>query len=54
MCSLQPSYVSAPDWGNGFAIIAHDEAETDYGVELVTIQRGQAVVAALGQTVRAA
>lgn len=54
MCSLQPSYVSAPNWTNGFAIIAHDPAERDYGVELVTIQRGRAVVAALGQTVRAA
>lgn len=54
MCSLSPSYVSAPDWANGFAIVSHDRDETDYGVELVTIQRGQAVVSALGQTVRAA
>jgi len=54
MCTLQPSYVSAPDWANGFAIVSHDVQERDYGVELVTIQRGQAVVAALGQTVRGA
>ncbi|UOF79574.1 metallophosphoesterase [Caudoviricetes sp.] len=54
MCSLTPSYVSAPDWANGFAIVSHDPQELDYGVELVTIQRGQAVVTALGQTVRAA
>lgn len=52
MCDLTPSYVTAPDWSNGFAIIAHD-AE-DYGVELVNVSRGQAVVAALGQTVKAA
>ena len=54
MCNLSPSYVSAPNWTNGFAIIHHDAEERDYGVELVSIQRGQAVVAALGQTVRAA
>lgn len=54
LCRLDPSYVTAPDWANGFAIVAHDADETDYGVELVTIQRGQAVVTALGQTVRAA
>jgi len=54
MCNLQPSYVSAPNWTNGFAIIAHDANELDYGVELVSVSRGQAVVAALGQTVRAA
>ena len=54
MCNLRPSYVSAPNWTNGFAIVAHDPAELDYGVELVNVSRGQAVVAALGQTVRAA
>ena len=51
MCNLQPSYVSAPNWTNGFAIIAHSDEE--YGVELVNVSRGQAVVAALGQTIRA-
>lgn len=54
MCKLSPSYASAPDWANGFAIIAHDADEEEYGVELVTIQSGRAVVASLGQTVRAA
>ena len=54
MCNLQPSYVTAPNWTNGFAIISHDADEMDYGVELVAIQRGQAVVSALGATVRAA
>lgn len=51
VCNLQPSYVSAPNWTNGFAIIAHNDEE--YGVELVNVSRGQAVVAALGQTIRA-
>jgi hypothetical protein len=54
LCRLDPTYVSAPDWANGFAIVAHDPHELDYGVELVTIQRGSAVVTTLGQTVRAA
>lgn len=54
MCNLNPSYATAPNWTNGFAIIAHDADELDYGVELVNIQRGQAVVCTLGQTVRAA
>jgi hypothetical protein len=49
---LQPSYVSAPNWTNGFAIISHDADEQDYGVELVNIQRGQAVVCTAGLTIR--
>jgi hypothetical protein len=53
MCNLQPSYVSAPNWTNGFAIISHDADELDYGVELVSIQRGQAVVCTAGMTIRA-
>lgn len=53
LCNLQPSYVSAPNWTNGFAIISHDAEEQDYGVELVNIQRGQAVVCAAGMTIRA-
>jgi len=53
MCNLQPSYVSAPNWTNGFAIIAHDADELDYGVELVNVQRGQAVVCTAGMTIRA-
>lgn len=54
MCRLDPSYVSAPDWANGFAIIHHDAHALGYGVELVAIQRGEAAIATLGQTVRAA
>lgn len=53
MCNLQPSYVSAPNWTNGFAVIHHDANELDYGVELVSIQRGQAVLASAGMTLRA-
>jgi len=53
LCNLQPSYVSAPNWTNGFAIISHDAEEQDYGVELVNIQRGQAVVCTAGMTIRA-
>ena len=53
LCNLQPSYVSAPNWTNGFAIISHDADEQDYGVELVNIQRGQAVVCTAGLTIKA-
>ena len=53
MCNLQPSYVSAPNWTNGFAVVHHDANELDYGVELVNIQRGQAVLASAGMTLRA-
>lgn len=50
MCSLTPSYVSAPNWTNGFAIVAHGDENAEYGVELVSVQNGRATVAALGQT----
>jgi UDP-2,3-diacylglucosamine pyrophosphatase LpxH len=53
MCNLQPSYVSAPNWTNGFAIIQHGEAPNEYGVELVNVSNGQATIVALGQTVKA-
>ena len=53
LCNLQPSYVSAPNWTNGFAIISHDADEQDYGVELVNVQRGQAVVCTAGLTIKA-
>lgn len=52
LCTLEPSYASAPNWTQGFAIVREDG--DDYGVELVTIRRGAAVVSTLGQTVRAA
>lgn len=52
LCSLEPSYASAPNWTQGFAIVREDGAH--YGVELVTIAKGAAVVSTLGQTIRAA
>lgn len=52
LCNLEPSYASAPNWTQGFAIVREDG--DDYGVELVTIRNGAAVVSTLGQTVRAA
>lgn len=52
LCRLDPSYASAPNWSNGFAIIREDGER--YGVELVGIVNGAAVVTTLGQTVRAA
>ena len=53
MCDLNPSYVSAPNWTNGFAIVSHGEEAGLYGVELVNVVRGQASIAALGKTVKA-
>jgi hypothetical protein len=53
MCDLNPSYVSAPNWTNGFAIIAHGEEAGNYGVELVNVVKDRAVVATLGQTITA-
>lgn len=52
MCRLEPGYVAAPNWTQGFAIVTEDGA--DYGVELVSITNGRAVVGALGKSVRAA
>ena len=49
MCTLNPSYASAPDWTNGFAIV--HEGDGTYGVELVTVVDGVATIAALGQTI---
>lgn len=54
MCKLNPSYASAANWTQGFAIVHTGEAAREYAVELVTIQRGRAVVATLGQTLKAA
>lgn len=51
MCDLNPSYVSAPNWTNGFAIIAHGEEQGSYGVELVNVVKDRAVVTTLGQTI---
>jgi len=51
LCRLDPGYVSVPDWTQGFAIVV--EGEGRYGVELVTIEEGAAVVTTLGRTIRA-
>lgn len=53
MCDLNPSYVSVPNWTNGFAIVSHGDEAGVYGVELVNVVQGQASIAALGKTVRA-
>ena len=52
MCRLEPSYASAPNWSQGFAVVVDDGEE--YGVELVNVVRGRAAVASLGRVVRAA
>lgn len=52
LCDLTPSYASAPNWTNGFAVIREDGE--DYNVELVPIIQGRAVVNTLGATVKAA
>lgn len=54
MCTLKPSYASAVNWTQGFAIVQEGGEAGSYGVELVTIDRGAAVVNTLGQLVRAA
>jgi len=51
MCDLNPSYVSAPNWTNGFAIVSHGDEPGLYGVELVNVVKDRAVVAALGTTI---
>ena len=53
MCDLNPSYVSAPNWTNGFAIIAHGDEPGVYGVELVNVANNKASIAALGKTILA-
>lgn len=45
-CSLDPEYGVAPDWTNGFALIHTDPK--DYGIELVEVRRGRAVIPSLG------
>lgn len=51
LCDLRPSYTSAPNWTNGFAIVREDGV--DYNVELVPIIGGRAMVNTLGATVKA-
>jgi hypothetical protein len=50
-CALSPSYASAPDWANGFAVVSHDAGH--YGVELVHVVNGKASIAALGASLAA-
>lgn len=49
-CDLKPSYASAPNWQNGFSIVAMDG--DSFGVEQVLINNGVATVATLGKTIR--
>ena len=51
MCDLNPSYVSAPNWTNGFAIVSHGAEPGVYGVELVNVLHDKASIAALGKTI---
>jgi hypothetical protein len=51
-CDLNPIYASAPNWQNGFGIIAVSDDGT-FGVEPVLIQDGVACIATLGATIRA-
>lgn len=53
LCTLKPSYASAANWTQGFAIVREDGPRR-YGVELVTIERGTAVCTTLGATLKAA
>lgn len=50
-CDLSPVYASAPNWQNGFSIVAL--GSTDLGVEQVIIKNGSANVATLGCTLKA-
>ena len=51
MCDTNPTYATAPNWTNGFAIVV--ENGDDYNVELVPVLNGAAVVTTLETTVRA-
>lgn len=50
LCDLKPVYASAPNWQNGFGIVA--VSGSDFGVEPVLIQDGKAVVTTLGKTIK--
>lgn len=52
MCKLELGYASFPNWTQGFAIVCEDR--DDFGVELVTITEGRAVVNTLGASIKAA
>lgn len=50
-CDLSPVYASAPNWQNGFSIVALGEG--DVGVEQVIIKNGEAAISTLGCTIKA-
>ena len=52
LCDLNPIYASAPNWQNGFGIIAISDDGT-FGVEPVLIQNGVATIATLGCSIKA-
>lgn len=52
LCDLNPLYASAPNWQNGFGIVAVS-GDGDYSVEPVMIQNGVACVSTLGCTIKA-
>lgn len=49
-CDLEPCYATAPNWQNGFSIVAMNG--DSYGVEPVFVNNGVATVATLGKTIR--
>jgi hypothetical protein len=51
LCDLNPIYASAPNWQNGFGIIAVSD-DGSFAVEPVMIQDGVATVATLGCTIK--
>jgi hypothetical protein len=52
LCDLNPIYASAPNWQNGFGIVALTD-EGVFGVEQVMIQNGSASIATLGCSIHA-
>ena len=52
MCDLNPIYASAPNWQNGFGIVAVSDDGT-FGVEQVLIQNGKACISTLGCSITA-
>ena len=52
LCDLDPVYASAPNWQNGFGIIAIADDGT-FGIEPVLIQNGSATIATLGCSIKA-
>lgn len=52
MCNLDPVYASAPNWQNGFGIIAVD-SDGNFGVEPVMVQNGKATINTIGSTISA-